>query len=435
MQVWRCRGKAALGSCVEEKRTTLKSHEAVVEATGVRLRRVRLLCVVVIASIGCLIGATSAQAFIYWSTGSYLSVGRSNLDGSAAAYNTYRELDTETCSVAVSGGYVYYGGRLNGDTIGRAPIAGGSANTNWIDGVSNPCALAIYGKYIYWVNEPDYYLTATGSIGRASLTGPQDIHQDFITDASGASAPIDHPCGLSVSAAGIYWTNSTGGTIGHANLDGTGATTLVSDAQAGCSITQAGSYLYWNTNSNPSNQLSPDGGTIARALANGADADLTWGTNLGNPCGLVSYSHYLYFGANGGTIARIDLDSPSLQSSETQVVQGNGIGCGIAVDGLYQGKVSVTGFRSARHGTVYLALKVSSPGRVSVKTAPHTPPLLAPASAITHLAGRLVLRLRPTRLGLLQLRHHHRLRTTLTVSYIPAGGLAQPVEVNPVLTR
>ena len=230
-------------------------------------RVARMLCAAVLATAACGFGGGSARAFIYWSTGSKLGVGRSNLDGTAANYDTYPELGTETCSVAVKGGYLYYGGQFLHDSIGRVPIAGGPANTDWIDGVSSPCGLAIYGNYIYWTDEPPSYTNATGSIGRASLVGPQDIHQDFITDASGATAPIDQPCGLTVNANGIYWTNAKGGAIGHANLEGTGATTLLAGAHAGCSITQAGPYLYWETSS--SYAIAPDGDTIARAQLDG----------------------------------------------------------------------------------------------------------------------------------------------------------------------
>ena len=58
--------------------------------------------------------------------------------------------------------------------------------------------------------------------------------------------------------------------------------------------------------------IAPDGDTIARAQLDGSAPNLLWGAGLGDPCGLASYSHYLYFGAAGGVIDQIDTDSPSL---------------------------------------------------------------------------------------------------------------------------
>ena len=69
-------------------------------------RVARMLCAAVLATAACGFGGGSARAFIYWSTGSKLGVGRSNLDGTAAIDPTHPEhaVDQKICSVAVKGG-------------------------------------------------------------------------------------------------------------------------------------------------------------------------------------------------------------------------------------------------------------------------------------------------------------------------------------------
>ena len=69
--------------------------------------------------------------------------------------------------------------------------------------------VAVPARHLYWTN------FNTGTIGRANVDGT-GANQGFIT---GASLPV----GVAVDAAHVYWTNVGTGTIGRANLDGTGA--------------------------------------------------------------------------------------------------------------------------------------------------------------------------------------------------------------------
>ena len=62
--------------------------------------------------------------------------------------------------------------------------------------------------HIFWAN------LNTGTIGRANLDG-SGVNQNFITGASG-------PVGVVADASHIYWANFGAGTIGRANLDGSG---------------------------------------------------------------------------------------------------------------------------------------------------------------------------------------------------------------------
>ena len=74
---------------------------------------------------------------------------------------------------------------------------------------TNPTGVAVDSGHIYWSNWAD-----TGSIGRANLDGT-GVNQNFISDAA-------KPVGVEVDSNDIYWSNYNFGSIGRANLDGTG---------------------------------------------------------------------------------------------------------------------------------------------------------------------------------------------------------------------
>jgi Low-density lipoprotein receptor repeat class B len=108
-------------------------------------------------------------------------------------------------------------------TIGRANLDGTAANLTFISGLDKPQGVAVDSAHIYWVS-------GFGTIGRANLDGT-GASQSFIIGALGAQA-------VAVDSAHIYWTNSgpNGSRIGRANLDGTGVnpsfiTTLVPAAR------------------------------------------------------------------------------------------------------------------------------------------------------------------------------------------------------------
>jgi hypothetical protein len=95
--------------------------------------------------------------------------------------------------------------------IGRTRIDGsGKPDPDFIVGASEPCGLSIYGHHLYWVNE-----STAGSIGRANLTGPLDVHENFVPSEQGSGREdLNQPCGVAVNQAGIYWTNAVDGGVG-----------------------------------------------------------------------------------------------------------------------------------------------------------------------------------------------------------------------------
>lgn len=104
-------------------------------------------------------------------------------------------------------------------------------------------------------------------------------------------------------------------------------------------------------------------------------------------------------------------------------------GAGGSKPGGSHAKFSVGRAKPNRHnGTATLPVRVSGPGQVSAKGKG-----IAPAKATAHKAGALRLLLKPTRATLAALRHKHKLRVKVTVSYEPPGEAAEALSVPVVL--
>ena len=74
------------------------------------------------------------------------------------------------------------------------------------------------GTHVYWT---DY---SSGSIGRANLDGT-GANRSFITG-------VNYPYGVAVDATRIYWTSLDTDSIGRAKLDGTGANKIITGVPA-----------------------------------------------------------------------------------------------------------------------------------------------------------------------------------------------------------
>lgn len=144
---------------------------------------------------------------IYWTT-SAGTIGRANLDGTDAI--TLITGGSGTFGIEVDTNHIYWAN--NTGTIGRANLDGSGVNQSFISGASGPDDVEVDSAHIYWAN------AGNGTIGRANLDG-SGVDQSFISGISGLGA-------LEVDSGHIYWSRS-GGTIGQANLNGTGVITLI----------------------------------------------------------------------------------------------------------------------------------------------------------------------------------------------------------------
>jgi Domain of unknown function (DUF5050) len=255
------------------------------------MRSCRFSLLGALVACGCLWFSAQASAYVYWSNAGTNTIGRANLDGTAANESFIGGAHSPF-GIAVNGQYVYWS-NSNG-TIGRANLDGSGANQSFITGAHSAGGIAVNGQYIYWANG------SSNTIGRANLNGT-GVNQSFIT---GASVPTnvavnsqyiywsndDYPSNISIARANlsgtgvnenfiegagaeqialnsqyIYWADFQAGEIRRANLSGTGSTGLVATAGAPAGVAVDGSYVYWD------NSFAGSGGTIGRAALNGSD--------------------------------------------------------------------------------------------------------------------------------------------------------------------
>jgi hypothetical protein len=378
----------------------------------------------VLGLLTSLVLASSAGAFLYYGDTNNYAIGRAGLAGQGPL-DPFIGDPALPCGVAVDGPYIYWGQKVYGQ-IGRARIDGsGKPDASFIVGASEPCGLAAYGQHLYWVND-----TTDGSIGRANLTGPLDVHENFVPSEQGSGRnDLNEPCGVAVDHTGIYWTDFIGGAVGHANLDGTGETTLIPGAAAqACGVAAGGGYVYFAHNP----YLGAD--SIGRALESGTNVDNTYITGLSAPCGATLYSHYLYF-SDGATIDRTDLTTADPTAATEQIVLGTKSACGVAIDTLYAGTLAILTRHPGHHETARLTIKLSDPGVVVVQQTPGPVSLPRTLSIRIHRAGPATITLHPTAAATNRLTVRPHLKVHVRITYTPTGGIATTKTTNVVLAR
>lgn len=133
-------------------------------------------------------GIAVTGSYIYWADHNQNSIARADTatGGSVTQFITGLR---SPCGVAVSGPYLYWADTLDHGTIGRANLDGSAANDNFITGALGPCGVAVSGNYIYWADSGAG--TTASSIGRAKLDG-SGATERYVTGARS-------PCGVAVS--------------------------------------------------------------------------------------------------------------------------------------------------------------------------------------------------------------------------------------------
>jgi sugar lactone lactonase YvrE len=186
---------------------------------------------------------------------------RATPDGSKVLFTSTEELTDEANT----------GPELPGPpqaAIGRSTLDGTtSVNQGFVPKPSN--WVAVDGGHVYWTN------TAIGTIGRANLDG-SGAEPTFVT---GASAPT----GIAVDGAHVYWSNSGSGTIGRANLDGSGVDeSFISGASEPQGIAVNGTYIFWaNAGNTTLARANLDGSGVNQALINFGGEEVPWGVAVG----------------------------------------------------------------------------------------------------------------------------------------------------------
>ena len=190
------------------------------------------------------------------------------------------------------------------------------------------------GAYVYWINWNQ--TTAQGSIGRANLDGT-GANQNFITFPTGLEF---EPRGVAVDGAHIYWGH---GAIGRANIDGTGVdeSFITAPHDAGA-VAVDGSHIYWGYG-NAISRADLDGTNISDHIAGGGVISVK---------GLAVYSspasgggHIFYADAANGEIGRANLDGArTTRTSSSRPVSGCSRN-GRSMKGLRSTRPASTGHR------------------------------------------------------------------------------------------
>jgi virginiamycin B lyase len=168
---------------------------------------------------------------------------------------------------------------------------------------------------IYWGNFD------TGTIGRAELDGT-GANQGFITGAGS-------PSGMAVNYTHIYWVSSRdNGTIGRANLDGTGANpTFITGAGNPTGLAIDGAHIYWANN--------VSAGSIGRANLDGSGANTSFVSGASFPTGVaVDGTHIYWANYNPRGIGRANLDGSGALASFIPVSTTSQLG-GVAVNATH----------------------------------------------------------------------------------------------------
>ncbi len=161
--------------------------------------------------------------------------------------------------------------------------------------------------FVYWTNQ------GRGTLGRANLDG-SGVNQRFISGAGG-------PTGIAVDAEHIYWANSETRAISRADLDGTHVTeTFISDVGSPQGVAVGAGHIYW----------ANDAGAIGRAEVGGTNVNRAFIAVPGMPTGIAVDTGHVYWGNYLGAIGRADTDGTNINQS---FIGGTGSPTtGIAVD-------------------------------------------------------------------------------------------------------
>jgi hypothetical protein len=182
------------------------------------------------------------------------------------------------------------------------------------------CLAAQADAFVYWSE-------SNGSIGRANLDGT-GVNESFITGAGGPGA-------LAVDGQHVYWANFDSGTIGRANLDGTGVNQYFLDAAGvATGVAVDGQHIYWGSYTTVHTVLS----MIGRANLDGTGVEGIVG-GAGQVRGLAVDGQHVYWADYFNTIGRVNLDGTDgnlsfIPDADSSIPRTGGLD-GVAVDGQH----------------------------------------------------------------------------------------------------
>ena len=330
-------------------------------------RRWRVVMAPVIAVLLLPLCASRAAAYIYWESSFYggrFTIGRANLDGSAAKARFIQPAPWSCGGLALDRRYIYW----TDGWIARARLDGKGQNDKFIrlPGYHYACALAVDRTDIYWFDQK------ASKIGRANLDGTR-VNRSFISVTPGTFSS-----GLAVDRGDIYWLDDSAtaqrGSIARASLDGSHVDRtfiLANASDAGLAVDSG--HTYWVDAPSDVN-----GAAIARASLGGRDVIPDFIKPIDGNCGTMA----IQGGHITGT-ARTESDASNLDGADIRlgfIRPVSAQDCGVAVNTLRPARSAAAGRLRWTSDTVNRAGRVAC-GGVVVLAAP------AFASSIDYLKG------------------------------------------------
>ena len=99
--------------------------------------------------------------------------------------------------------------------------------------------MAVNGTHIFWGTAGVQGVPGGGTVGRANLNGT-GADPDFIDNQQSAV------CGVDVTASSLYWGNQTSNKIGRALVDGQGANSnYIADVGIVCGVAVNSTHIHW----------------------------------------------------------------------------------------------------------------------------------------------------------------------------------------------
>jgi hypothetical protein len=213
------------------------------------------------------------------------------------------------------GNFVYWTSGAPNSSIARAKLNGTALNTKFIAGLNDPHGVATDSRFIYWTQGD----ATNGSIGRANLDG-SGANQLFIPHEAG----VGNPSGIAVTPSAIYWQHD-GNAIGRANIDGSAPNpSFITTSNSNCGLIAESNFLYF---------LNAGGTQIGRATLDGAAVAPDFASIPEAFCGLAVDINYLYWASDGGnTVGRVPVGGGTAEADFIAAGTASGGPSGVAVN-------------------------------------------------------------------------------------------------------
>jgi Low-density lipoprotein receptor repeat class B len=136
------------------------------------------------------------------------SIGRANLDGSGSE-GQFINVDLAPCGLAADSNFVYFFDGTDGLGIGRVRLDGSGLDPNFIPTPEPFCGLAVDPGFLYWGSD------GGNTVGRAPVAGGA-AQDNFVPTGTAGGGPF----GVAVNSQYLFWGNGDALTIGRANING-----------------------------------------------------------------------------------------------------------------------------------------------------------------------------------------------------------------------